>query len=460
MFLDYKKIILFAGLTGLFACGKYLDRPTPDQAIGKGQITAGDIPLLLNGAYKSLPGTWPPQSYPMMDIYSDDIISVQGGNPAQFNPQAYEACNPLPSDGFGIGRNYSAAYTAIGNANLIISFIRSHPSPSLNQAMGEALTIRANGYLVLVEMHGGVVITLENETDIDKIRKPKSTEQEVYDAIINDLTAAIPLLNDFSTPEAASKQAAEQLLARVYLQRGKYKEAGDLAIKVIGAGNRTLSQGTFSNIFRFNSPAQEMIWYMAEGPLTSAYDRYGLFSLYSPGAPFRGNGTGFTWMDDNLADAYEATDTRRQVVRKQMNNAIGREVNYLLKYSTDTLQAAGNAFAIYPLLRISEAYLIAAEAAARQGSVDLTYFNALRKARNASVKTNTDFPTPAAFLKGIEQERRLELVGEGRRWQDMRRFNTALGFLQSKGRDKTRLYFPFTTTELLRNNKLVQNEGY
>ncbi len=45
MFLDYKKIILFAGLTGLFACGKYLDRPTPDQAIGKGQITAGDIPL-------------------------------------------------------------------------------------------------------------------------------------------------------------------------------------------------------------------------------------------------------------------------------------------------------------------------------------------------------------------------------------------------------------------------------
>lgn len=460
MFFNYKKIILFAGLTSLFACGKYLDRPTPDQAIGKGQITAGDIPLLLNGAYMSMLSSWPPQSYPMMDIYSDDIISIQGGNPTQFNPQAYEACNPLPSDGFGIGRNYTAAYNAIGNANFIISFIRSNPAPALNQIMGEALTIRANSYLVLVEMHGGVILTLENETDIEKIRRPKSTEQEVYDAIINDLVAAIPLLKDFSTPDAASKQAAEQLLARVYLQRGKYKEAKELAEKVISAGNRTLSQGTFSNIFRFNSAAEEMIWRMAEGPLSSAYDRYGLFSLYSPGAPFRGNGTGLTWMDDDLADTYEANDTRKQVIRKQMNNSIGREVNYLLKFSTDTLQAAGNAFCIYPLVRISEAYLIAAEAAARQGSVDLTYYNALRKARNASIKTSADFPDPAAFLRGIEQERRREFVGEGRRWQDMRRFNTALPFLQSKGRDKTRLYFPFMTVELLRNSKLVQNDGY
>lgn len=460
MLFDYKKILLITSLTGLFACGKYLDRPSPDQAIGKDQLTDNDIPLLLNGAYLSMKGTWAPQSYPMTDIYSDDIISIQGGNPSQFNPQAYEACSPTASDGFGIGRYYMGAYQAIGNANFIIGFIGNRTSPTLQQALGEALTIRAHSYLMLSELHGGVILTQTIETDINKIRRPKSTEQEVLDAVEKDLLAAIPLLQNFSDPNIASKQAAQLLLARVFLQRGKYPQAKELAETVISSGTRSLSQGTFSNIFLYNSPSREMLWRMADGPMPSAYDRYGLFTLYSPGAPFRGTGTGLTWLDDELAGSYEATDARRQVIRKQKNAAIGQEVSYLLKYSTDTLQPLSAVYVIYPLLRISEAHLIAAEAAARQGQVELTHYNALRTARNASTKTAADFADAAAFLQEIEKERRRELVGEGRRWQDMKRFNKALPFLISKGQDKTRVYFPFTTTELLRNNQLVQNEGY
>lgn len=457
----YKKILTICCLTGLMACGKYLDRPTPDQAIGKGQISDRDLPLLLKGAYLSMAGTWPPQSYPMTDIYSDDIISLQGGNPAQYNPQAYEACNPSPADGFGIGRYYQGAYTAIGNANFIISMIGDNPaSAQLKQLRGEALTVRAHSYLMLSEILGGVVLMTSVETDNALIRRPKSSEAEVLDAVEKDLQAAIPLLADFSTPGAVSKQAAELLLARVSLQRGKYPRAKELAENVISAGKNQLSQSTYSSIFLYNSPTTEMIWRMADGPMSSAYDRYGLFSFYSPSAPFRGNGSGLTWMEETLADSYEANDSRRQVLRKQRNNATGQEVTYMLKYSTDTLQPASAVYVIYPLLRISEAYLISAEASARQNVVEVTRYNELRTARNASMKLPGDFASAAAFLEELEKERRRELVGEGRRWQDMKRFGKAGPFLTSKGQNSSRLYFPFTNTELLRNPQLKQNEGY
>ncbi len=284
----------------------------------------------------------------MTDIYSDDIISLQGGNPAQFNPQAYEACNPSAADGFGIGRYYIAAYTAIGNANFIISKIGNTASPALKQILGESLVIRAHSYNLLAEVFGGVVLITSVETEIDRIRKPKSTETEVLDQVEKDLEAAIPLLGDFTTPKAASKQAAQLLLARVSLQRGKHARAKELAELVINSGKRSLSTNTYSNIFRYNSPAQEMIWQMSDGPMPSAYERYGLFSFYSPAPPFLGNGTGLTSMDDVLADSYEVADTRREVVRKARQNATGRDVNYMLKYSTDTLQPASAVYVVYP----------------------------------------------------------------------------------------------------------------
>ncbi|WP_423735796.1 RagB/SusD family nutrient uptake outer membrane protein [Chitinophaga caseinilytica] len=460
MLLNYKKYLFVACVAALASCGKYLDRPAPDQAIGKDQLTDNDIALLLKGAYMSMSGSWPPQSYPMTDIYSDDIISLQGGNPAQFNPQAYEACNPSSADGFGIGRLYIAAYTAIGNANFVIGKIGAPATPAMRQLLGEALVIRAHSYNQLAEVFGGVVLIASVETDIDQIRKPKSTETEVLDQVEKDLEAAIPLLGDFKSPKAASKQAAQLLLARVSLQRGKHARAKELAEAVIGSGKRSLSAGTFSPIFRYNSPASEMVWQMSDGPMPSAYERYGLFSFYSPAPPFLGNGTGLTSMDDVLADSYEPGDTRREIIRKAKQNATGRDVNYMLKYSTDTLQSAAAVYVIYPLMRISEAYLISAEAGARQNVVDVTRYNQLRTARNASLKNAGDFANATAFLAELEKERRRELVGEGRRWMDMKRFGKAEAFLTSKGRNATRLWFPFTDAELLRNPKLKQNEGY
>ena len=182
--------------------------------------------------------------------------------------------------------------------------------------------------------------------------------------------------------------------------------------------------------------------------------------MYSPPPPFRGASMGLTWVDPVLVQSYESNDIRASLLLKRKNPTIGEEVTYLLKFSTDTLQPSSNAFIVYPLVRIAEAYLISAEASARQGHLVLTRYNELRKARGSSLKVNSDFANTDQYIQEIEAERRRELVGEGRRWQDMKRFGKALPFLKSKGRDETRLYLPFNASELSKNTKLTQNKGY
>lgn len=457
--LTYKKtLLLFVTALSLAGCSGKLDEPQPDTSIDLDHVQPQQLPLLLQGAYK--PDGVYYQSYPVWDIYSDDIISIQGGTPTQFNPIGYDACNPTVEDGFGNGRTINSAYKSIGNANFIINYIRSKKLSDMQPLLGEALTIRAYQYTRLVETYGGVILTLETETDINKIRRDKNTEAEVYASIVADLTEAIPLLKDFTTSNAACKQTAQLLLARVYLQLGKHQEAGDLAQQVISSGKFSLVNSNYGQVFQFGSTSREMMWRGVDGPLSNNFNRYGMYSFYSPAAPFKGNSPGLTWISDELVKLYEPTDIRSQLLRRQRNAVTGQEVTYLLKFSTDTLQSTSSTYAIYPYIRYSEALLIAAEASARKGMVDVTYYNQLRTARKAGTKSNGDFADAAAFLKELENERRREFVGEGRRWQDMRRFGTAIPFLAAKGKDATRLYLPFNSTELARNPNLTQNKGY
>ncbi|SEW52282.1 RagB/SusD family nutrient uptake outer membrane protein [Chitinophaga arvensicola] len=455
-------LCLFVAST-FVACSKKLDEPVPDTAIGEQTLKPADLALLVKGAYSKIHAGWPSQTYPLFDIYADDIISMQGGSITRFNPQAYDACNPNPSDGFSNGFYYNGAYTAIGNANTVINYIRSRELTGQNKDLGEALGIRGYCYLRLVEAYKGVIITLGSNEDPAELKRPQNTEEEVFNRIITDLKEAEKLLPPFSTPDALSKEAVQLLLARIYLNRGDKVEAKKYAEAVIGSTSAALTSD-FSSNFRYNNPEnKELLFRVVEGPVSSSYDRAGMFPLFSPGLPYRrptgATGNGQTWVNADLVNAYEAGDVRAGLFKNQMAASVGRVVTYLMKFSLDTLQDA-NSFVTYPLIRLSEAYLISAEADARQDVVNVTRYNAVRQKRNASPKTTGDFPSAANFLQEIEMERRKEFLGEGLRWQDMKRFGKAIPFLSSKGQNETRLYLPFVNAELNRNPKLVQNNGY
>lgn len=445
------------------SCSKKLDEPFPDTAIGEQQIRPADLPLLVKGAYSKIQGANSAQIYPIFDIFADDVISVQGGSTTFYNPQAYEACNPSPNDGFGNAFYYLGSYTAIGNANFIINYIRSRNLTEQNKELGEALGIRAFSYLRLVQAYKGVIITLGSNQDPAELKRSQNTEEEVYNLILTDLKDAEKILPSFSTANALSKEAIQLLLARIYLNKGDKAEAKRYAEAVITSAAVGLTTDFNSN-FRYNNAGnKELLFRIVDGPLINTYDRTGMFPLFSPGLPYRrpsgATGNGQTWLNPDLVTSYETGDVRKGLLKNQVAKAVGREVTYLMKFSLDTLQEA-NSFVTYPQIRLSEAYLISAEADARQGLVNVTRYNELRVKRNVAPKTSADFAGANDFLAAIELERRKEFVGEGLRWQDMKRFGKALAFLASKGQNETRMFFPFPLAEINRNRTLIQNNGY
>ena len=101
------------------------------------------------------------------------------------------------------------------------------------QRVGEMKYLRAHYYFILVQQFGPLDLRLKETTGPTKTAT-RATEQAVYKQIEADLLAAIPVLENKKASSdygRATKAAAENLLAKVYLTRAssKFAEATDYA---------------------------------------------------------------------------------------------------------------------------------------------------------------------------------------------------------------------------------------
>jgi hypothetical protein len=142
---------------------------------------------------------------------------------------------------------------------------------------------------------------------------------------------------------------------------------------------------------------------------------------------------------------------------------------YLAKYPGDNGQAAFDNN--YPLIRLSEVYLIAAEAAVKSGGADkrtagLAYLNEIVKRGNPDNSV-----TDAEYtLNRVLDENRKEFIGEGHRYFDLLR--NGISFQRSGGYhyraatgydinwDFYRCVLPIPLDQFKLNPNLQQNEGY
>ena len=158
---------------------------------------------------------------------------------------------------------WELAYRTIGSCNDIIvkvdEFFGSNLKTDHKLLKGESFYIRALCYFLLVnefaqpysnnpDKNPGLPLKLDNNSDRMAVPKKRSTVAEVYNQIVLDLTDAIDLMTlpagtDPKSNIYATKEAAEALLARVYLYMGKYDEAYELADKVIKSGRFELESG-------------------------------------------------------------------------------------------------------------------------------------------------------------------------------------------------------------------------
>jgi len=133
-------------------------------------------------------------------------------------------------------------YKGINLANSVIG--RADNVDDLSDArkktlVAEARFMRALFYHHLVQTHGGVHLTLEETFGVET-EANRTPENEIWQAVIEDLEIAaadLPVVND--VPRATSG-AAKHLLARVNLIIKDYPEAAKWAVEVINSGDYEL----------------------------------------------------------------------------------------------------------------------------------------------------------------------------------------------------------------------------
>jgi hypothetical protein len=350
-------------------------------------------------------------------------------------PNVYGADNPQFLNGL-LGNMYGL--------NKIIKEVEGSEGATPQQKLqvkSEAMAVRAFANFQLINYFakpyaaasastdpGFPIIT---EPDITQTDFKRGTVQQMYDAIVADLTAAIPnLLIQPAYPTRWSKAAAEGFLGKVYLFMGKNTEAlgmfnasfSDIAKMTrkprLYDYNIELSPGgSFMPIDPVNGP---------RSPFTGITDATeSVVAIFSQAGAYDGNGPGndFLSLPQKTTALFDPADMRLKLYTNQTQEQTpmpgGRIRRFTIPYTFANARIG---------LELSDLYLLRAEAKARANDLggataDVEF---LRKNRMPAAKATVptaDAANSAAMVKFIINERIREFAAWGYRWWDMRRLS-------------------------------------
>lgn len=362
-------------------------------------------------------------------------------------------------------------YNIILHANLLINEIESGnltETARLRNILGQAYTYRAYAYLSLVQHFGkgylignpasdpGVPLLFSSESPFTST--PRSTVQEIYDQIGEDLKNAISAFEDSAPPSVGGPAAKAQLnvnvahglKARWALSKGDWATAADAAVKA-REGYALLGEDDWKSGFNTND-LSEVIWgsHVIQAETTFFRSYFYLASNTFNGSQIRNNPK---IADRRIVDAIPETDYRKDVFLPEAPNSNtsaangngGWENNTNPLYTTEEEYDAAiaeikstyglvsghnthpymhfklkqaNPGTIDPddviYMRSAEMYLIEAEA--KLMMEDLAgakeALRPLAEARDSAWSAD-DYPTEESFLEHLKFQWRLEMWGEG-----------------------------------------------
>ncbi|TBX68353.1 RagB/SusD family nutrient uptake outer membrane protein [Flavobacterium silvisoli] len=384
-----------------------------------------------------------------LGLYADELDYYGGGT-------AFFYTNTLLPNNGDVSLWWSSSYNQIYAANAVyegVSASAKLSQPIKDQLMGEALFVRGMLHFYLVNLYGDVpYITTTDYGQNQKVHR--MSVAEVYTRIIADLEMAQTLLPTSyvgGNRVRPNRFVATALLARVYLYHGDYAAASNAASAVLNeAGTYTLDSD-LDTAFLKDSPGT--LWQFsppAEGRNTEEGSTY----IFVAGPP------PFAALRNELINAFETGDLRKTHWVKAVTD--GSSTWYhAYKYKEPT--ATGTSMEYSIVLRLSEQYLIRAEARAKQGFLTGAKED-LDVIRNLAGLLNTTAVTQQEILSAIVQERRVEFFTEGgHRFFDLKRAQQLDAVLSpiKPGWSSTDALLPLPESELLLNpNLLPQNPGY
>jgi hypothetical protein len=452
------------------------------------------------------------QYWQLEELPTDEAVIAWGdlGLPV-LNTQLWDAANPF------VQAMYYRVFFQVGMAN---EFLRQttdalltsrNVTPALRaqiqQYRAEARFLRALSYWHGIDLFGSIPRVTENDP-LGATPPKQFARSDIYTYLVGELTA----LKDSLPPVTAgtlaavygraTAPAAHMLLAELYLNDSVYTGATNYAAAlaeaqtVINSGVYSLDANWRRMFMADNNTSPEIIFAIPfDGAKTQTYGGTTYLVHASVGGSMNATSYGINggWRGLRTkpqVDSLFATGDQRasyfySTGQKPSVDTISNFIDGIAAPKFTNVTSAGapgtNTTFVdtdFPVFRLSEAYLIYAEAVLRGGggtrAQALTYVNALRT--RAYAGTTGNIADAQLTLRFLLDERGRELMWEAHRRTDLVRYGlyTGGGYLWAfKGQSptagspstgiptpSTRDLYPLPSNELIANPNLKQNPGY
>lgn len=347
--------------------------------------------------------------------------------------------------------NWETYYGVVARANATIDLVDEVKDKVSNEnfLLGNAYAYRAMAYLYLIQLFQnptseyGVNKTLpgvpmlyarteKNEMSPERVEyfKGRNTVAEVFTQIESDITRAIELLEGEVRPTKnyIDVTVAQGIAARYYLLAQDWQKAATMA-NAARSGYRLMDGNTETNGIRdgfLDITNEEWMWgfdHNAETQTTYA-SFFSHISNLSGG--YSGLGISGRGIDARLFDQMSDTDYRRAYWYRDGNGntqstnvAASGTITWQYPYAILKYGWAEGWTQDYLYMRAAEMVLIEAEARMQLGEADSA------KSVYAELMTRRDpnWQPNVLSLEDIYLQRRLELIGEGHAYFDLKRLN-------------------------------------
>jgi len=456
----FKKIALAGVFVSLIACEKDFLETFPTNVLSQEQVNEAaqvnpDVSkATLLGIYENLyrrgsGGTSSQEDfgittqYIQLDMLSADMAHLGKSYNRQTAISELTATQD-PDNDYNY-RPWRFLYRIINLSNLVIDGAGGNDAvpdtQSARHTLGQAKALRGYAYFFLAhvfvnditDMGKAVLPIYKSAEDLDQ---PKSSLQEVFDLVINDLTDAETLLEGFVRTDKIelNQDVVRGLLAKTYGALNNWPKTEEYAAKVVNSGNYSImtadevallpgEDGTVGGFNDINS-IPGVMWGIDITPagqgLASLFSWWGFMDYYSYSYAAVGNRKG---MDSDLYANFRDDDIRKN----QFNSILmptgkfyykGAEANGFRPFSGPQSNIDSDSH----YMRVAEMYLLHAEAAAENGN-DAAARTSLKALLDLRIDDSSyvDALSGKALAEEAALQARLELFAEGQSYFIMKR---------------------------------------
>ena len=364
---------------------------------------------------------------------------------------------------------FGGYYYVIDQINRVLAALptviaaNSYEESRRNVLKGQMLALRAISHYQLLRAYSknynasdpkGIAYMTVSDPNAQPARLSVGATVALVEKDMDDAYSLLPAVTSSTFSDTVMNQVnVNAYRAKIALYKGEYQKAIDYTSSVINSGVKTLASGANYTGIWTDANTNELLFRIRLNTSTAVG---GLFTT-------TGNLI-YIAPSDKLIATYASTDIRKATFIGGMAGAY-----YVNKFYTSS--RGGRAVDI-KVSRISEMYLIRAEAYAKLSAPNITAgaadLNAVRLQRITGY-TNATFASTADLITAVLDERFKELCFEGYRFFDLKRNNLPVQRLasdvttsawQTLAAGDYRFVLPIPQYEILANPSSTQNDGY